>query len=106
MTNEQFVTQNRDKWERLTQLVSRSGGSGIRRMPPEELAALGELYRTVTSDFALAQRDFAGQPVEQYLNQLVARAHAAIYRGRPAQALNLAEFLLVTFPRTFRQLAV
>jgi uncharacterized membrane protein SpoIIM required for sporulation len=106
MTPDQFVTANKEKWERLAQLVNRSGGSGIRRMPPEDLDALGELYRTVTSDLALAQRDFAGLPVEQYLNQLVARAHAVIYRGRPAQALNLAEFLTVTFPRTFRQLSV
>jgi uncharacterized membrane protein SpoIIM required for sporulation len=41
----------------------------------------------------------------QYLNQLVARAHAAVYRGRPAQAFHLIEFLVETFPRTFRKLA-
>jgi uncharacterized membrane protein SpoIIM required for sporulation len=105
VTIDDFIAQNKGKWERLSQLVNRSSGSGIRRMAPDELDALGELYRTVASDFALAQRDFAGQPVVTYLNQLVARAHAAVYRGRPTQALNLVEFLLITFPRTFRQLA-
>lgn len=105
MTAEEFIAQNKDHWERLAQLVDRSAGSGIRRMEPHELDMLGELYRTATSDFALAQRDFAGQPVVPYLNQLVARAHAAVYRGRPTQAINLLEFLSVSFPRTFRKLA-
>lgn len=105
MTADEFITHNKERWERLAQLVDHSAGSGIRRMHPEDLDALGELYRTVTSDFALAQRDFAGQPVVLYLNQLIARSHAAIYRGRPAQAVNLLEFLFVTFPRTFRRLA-
>jgi uncharacterized membrane protein SpoIIM required for sporulation len=106
MTAEQFVTANRAKWERLAQLVSRAGGSGIRRLQSDDLDALGELYRTATSDLALAQRDFHGQPVERYLNQLVAQAHAAVYRGRPSQALNPLRFFSVTFPRTFRALAV
>jgi uncharacterized membrane protein SpoIIM required for sporulation len=105
MTADQFVAANRDKWDRLAHLVDRSGGHGIRLFTPEELDALGDLYRATTSDFALAQRDFHGQPVERYLNQLVARAHAAIYRGRPSQALNLKAFFLGTFPRTFRALA-
>ena len=105
MNTDQFITLNKDKWDRLSHLVGRSAGSGIRRMQPDELRELGELYRTVTSDFALAQRDYAGQPVVRYLNQLVARAHAAVYRGRPAQVVNLIDFLLITFPRTFRRLS-
>jgi uncharacterized membrane protein SpoIIM required for sporulation len=105
MNADQFISKNRDKWDRLTHLVSRSSGSGIRHMQPSELRELGELYRTVTSDFALAQRDYAGQPVVSYLNQLVAQTHAAIYRGRPSQAVNLLDFLFVTFPRTFRHLS-
>ena len=105
MTSDQFIAENKDKWDRLSHLVDLSAGSGIRRLRPEELDMLGELYSTVTSDFALAQRDFAGQPVVTYLNQLIAKAHSAVYRGRPAQAINLVEYLLVTFPRAFRRLA-
>ena len=106
MTADQFVAANRDKWDRLAHLVDRSGGNGIRLLKPAELDALGELYRSATSDFALAQRDFHGQPVERYLNQLVARAHAAIYRGRPSQALDLVRFFFDTVPVTFRALAL
>jgi len=99
-----FVTQNKGKWDRLNQLVSRSSGNGIRRMQSDELDELGELYRNVTSDFAMAQRDYKGHPVTAYLNQLVGLAHAAVYRGRPAQALNVIDFLFTQFPRTYRRL--
>ena len=101
---DQFVTQNKDKWERLAQLVGKAAGNGIRRMKPDELEELGELYRNETSDFALAQRDYKGQRVATHLNQLVARAHAAVYRGRPSQGLNLIDFLFSQFPRAFRRL--
>ncbi|MCL4505107.1 MAG: stage II sporulation protein M [Chloroflexi bacterium] len=104
MNAEQFIAANREKWDRLSQLVARSAGSGIRRMQPGELEELGNLYRTATSDFALAQRDYAGQPVVVYLNQLVARAHSAVYRGRPAQRIDLYDFLARRFPRTYRAL--
>ena len=99
-----FIKENRSRWERLAYLVDRSAGNGIRLMKPDELVELGELYRNVTSDLALAQRDYSGHTVAAYLNQLIARAHAAVYRGRPAQALNLVEFMLSQFPRTCRKL--
>jgi len=105
MRVETFIEANQANWELLTALVERAAGNGIRRMKADELEQLGELYRTATSDFALAQRDFAGHPVVSYLNQLVAKSHGVIYRGRPAAAWNMLEFFAVTFPRTFRKLA-
>ncbi len=104
MNADQFIAANREKWERLSDLIAHSAGNGIRRMPAGELEELGNLYRTVTSDFALAQRDFRGQAVTAYLNQLVARAHSAVYRGRPARATGLLDFLWRQFPRTYRAL--
>ncbi|MCS7060804.1 MAG: stage II sporulation protein M [Anaerolineae bacterium] len=105
MKVEQFIELNRANWEMLAALTQRAAGHGIRRMKTEELEQLGELYRSATSDFAVAQRDFAGHPVVSYLNQLIGQAHGAIYRGRPSGAWNIIEFFIVTFPRTFRKLA-
>jgi uncharacterized membrane protein SpoIIM required for sporulation len=51
---------------------------------------------------ALAQRDFPRHRVTQFLNQLVARAHAAVYRGEPLAFRRFVEFFRVDFPRTFR----
>ncbi len=105
MRVETFVEANKANWELLAALVERAAGNGIRRLTQAELEQLGELYRIATSDFALAQRDFAGHPVVSYLNQLVAKTHGVVYRGRPSAAWNAIEFFTVTFPRTFRKLA-
>ena len=37
-----------------------------------------------------------------YLNQLVARAHAVIYRSEPLATNRLKRYVTTTFPRTFR----
>lgn len=105
MRVETFIEANKANWELLAALVERAAGNGIRRMTADELEQLGELYRIATSDFALAQRDFAGHPVVGYLNQLVGKAHGVIYRGRPSAAWNVIAFFTATFPRTFRKLA-
>jgi uncharacterized membrane protein SpoIIM required for sporulation len=57
----------------------------------------------VTSDLALAQRDYAGHKVTIYLNQLVARAHAIIYRGEPMAYKRLLRFVTLGFPRAYRR---
>ena len=64
---------------------------------------LGALYRLATSDLALAQRDYPDQRVTQYLNQLVARAHAMVYQTQPLAAGRLWAFAARGFPRAYRQ---
>ena len=68
-----------------------------------ELNELGRLYRQVTSDLALAQRDFPDQKVTIYLNRLVASAHALIYRSEPLRWGALGRFYRHTFPQLYRQ---
>jgi hypothetical protein len=62
-----------------------------------------QYYRQATSDLAMAQRDFPRHQVTGYLNQLVGRAHAVIYRDEPLQANRLSRFALRGFPRLFRK---
>ena len=81
----------------------------LRRSPQalsaQELEEFGRLYRAATSDLALAQRDFPGAQVTQYLNQLVGNAHAALYRGEPPHWRQLRELYTYRFPRLYRKLA-
>jgi uncharacterized membrane protein SpoIIM required for sporulation len=102
MQVEEFVTSRQADWARLSALLDRSR-SGLRRLSAEELEELGALYRAATSDLALAQRDFGGHQVTRYLNQLVGRAHALIYRGEPWGWQRIARFFGVTFPHLYRQ---
>lgn len=101
MLAEDFITIKRPAWERLTTLLNRSQ-SGLVNLSAEELQELGRLYRQATSDLAVARRDFAAHAVTGYLNGLVARAHAAIYRDKSARLRQLGLFFSQTFPRIFR----
>ncbi len=90
-------------WKRLSNLVDRSQSS-VQRLTPAEIKELGQLYRSASSDLALAQRDFPDHKVTIYLNQLVGRAHAVVYRGRPLARNRFKVFITTDFPQTFRDL--
>lgn len=73
-----------------------------RRLTASERNELGLLYRALTSDLALAQRDFPNQQVTHYLNQLVGRAHTLIYRSEPLRRQRLVHFYRRRFPQLYR----
>jgi len=98
----QFYESRQADWKALTRLLDRSQG-GIRQFSSGDINTLGRLYRAATSDLAVAQRDFAGHRVTVYLNQLVARAHAVVYRGEPMAYNRLLRFARAGFPRAYRQ---
>ena len=103
MNLDTFLAQRRPNWQALEDLLTR-----VQKNPAAlsaiELNELGRLYRTITSDLALAQRDFPQQRVTVYLNQLVGRAHAQIYRGEPLRRRALWTFFRYTFPQLYRAL--
>lgn len=72
------------------------------RLTASELNELGLLYRALTADLALAQRDFPNQQVTRYLNQLVGRAHTLIYQGEPLRRRRLVHFYRRGFPQLYR----
>jgi uncharacterized membrane protein SpoIIM required for sporulation len=102
MLLDEFVAQRQTSWARLEELLTRASRD-MAALSEADLDDLGRLYRLATSDLALAQRDFTGQRVTTYLNQLVARAHTLIYRGEPLQWGRVRRFYAHTFPRLYRQ---
>jgi uncharacterized membrane protein SpoIIM required for sporulation len=102
MLAEDFIQRKRPSWERLTALLNRTG-SGLVGLSAEELQELGRLYRQATSDLAVARRDFPQHPVSAYLNGLVGRAHAQVYREKGTRMHSLVTFFTHTFPQKFRQ---
>lgn len=98
-----FLNQRRPKWQRLETLLKKSQRS-LQSLSVDEVDELGQLYRTATSDLALARQDFAGHNVTTYLNQLVGRTHSFLYRGEPLRRQWLTQFFGQTFPRLYRAL--
>ncbi len=101
MNAEQFYRSRQADWQQLTALLDKS--QQMNRLSPDEVQKMGLLYRSVTSDLALAQREFPRHQVTTFLNQLVARGHATIYQGEPLAVRRLKHYLLVGFPSTFQE---
>ena len=103
MQFDSFIRRQENNWRRLEELTDRTRGNA-EALSETELHEFGRLYQITSSDLALAQRDFPGQRVTRYLNQLVGRAHALLYREEPLRRQQLLNFYRLAFPRLYRRL--
>jgi uncharacterized membrane protein SpoIIM required for sporulation len=99
---EELVRTRRASWERLETLL-KALRRRRQRLSPEDLVEIGALYRRATSDLAIARRDFPRRRVTAYLEQLVGRAHPAVYRREAATLAGFVRFFTSVFPRAFRE---
>jgi uncharacterized membrane protein SpoIIM required for sporulation len=74
-----FLRQNEARWKAYEQ----------RATGPEELAAR---FIALTDDLAYAQTFYPGSPTTQYLNDLTARQHQALYKNKPESTGRFGEF--------------
>src|SRR3954462_8231931 len=98
---EGFVARRRDRWARLSALLDRARASR-QKLTVDELDELAVLYRRATGDLAIARRDFPSDRATLFVNQLLTRGHAIIYRGRPASLRRLGRFFATELPREYR----
>lgn len=116
-----FVEERRPRWRRLEQLVQGLESGGVRALsraaphPGPAPAARGEgdrvvetarelaqLYRAACADLIRARSETANAELIGYLNGLVGRSYAAIYRGKRFRLAAVARFVLVQLPRRIR----
>lgn len=95
------MARRRDDWARLESLLERAAGGSL-TLAPEDALQLASLYRQATADLARARRDWPEDRVEVYLNGLVSRGHAVVYRRRLPLLPRVAEFYTRTLPQTYR----
>jgi uncharacterized membrane protein SpoIIM required for sporulation len=98
---DRFVEDHRARWARLGALVERAGGR-VARLGADEVLELGALYRSATSDLAVARRDFPHDTVSERLNDVVAAAHALVYSESPASSRRLRRFVTRELPAAAR----
>lgn len=98
---DRFVEDHRARWARLGALVERAGGR-VARLGADEVLELGTLYRSATSDLAVARRDFPRDTVAERLNDVVAAAHALVYSESPASGRRLRRFVTRELPAAAR----
>lgn len=100
-----FIQRRQADWRQLEALLGQVDGPNV-ALSPEDVRELGLLYRAAVSDLALAQRDYPNQPLTQYLNRLVARGHASLYRSEPLAIRRIVRYLTHGLPQTYRRLWV
>ncbi len=98
MTTAEFIQKKQTTWNELEALLNQS-----RRANAQQLNRLGYLYRRVTSDLAVARRDFPQDRCVTYLNELASRAHSTVYQTTPLKRGSLWQFLRHGFPQVFRE---
>jgi uncharacterized membrane protein SpoIIM required for sporulation len=103
VTQATFVERRRDAWIALETILARAGRRGLRALDPQAAGDLGRLYRAVTSDLAYAQARAYDARLREYLNRLVARAHAHVYGGAATTGrARIARFFTHDFPAEVR----
>ncbi len=104
MTVNEFIQQREKDWQRLETLINQH--KGRKPLNAREVHELGTLYRAVTSDLALARRDYSDQRVTLFLNQLLTRTHSFIYQQDVSDFRQLVRYFTHRIPQVFRQTAV
>src|SRR3954454_18964907 len=103
MPSDRFITERKNNWERLEELLDSLDRSSIRRLHREEVRELGRSYRRAASDLAIARAESRDPRLVNYLNSLVIRAHGRIYRADAQGGKRIREFFARELPQTFRR---
>ncbi len=97
-----FLTDNKDNWQRLEDLLVMQRGGGLRGLTRVELREFGELYRRAAADLAIARAETRDPKLINYLNSLVIRAHGKIYRAESQGVSFIWRFFGQELPLAFR----
>ena len=100
---DRFITQRKNAWQRLEDLLKLLDTATLRRLRREEVRELGRIYRRTASDLAIARAESRDPRLVNYLNSLVIRAHGRIYRAESQGWKRVLEFFTRELPQTFRR---
>lgn len=98
----QFLLRRQENWRRLEALLQQVEERGLQQLTPAEVREFGTLYRRTSSDLVTARAKTANAEILEYLNDLVARAYAQVYRARRFRPRDIITFFVVDFPRLIR----
>lgn len=103
MPADRFITQRKNAWQRLEELLNLLDHSSLGRLRREEVRELGRIYRRTASDLAIARAESRDPRLVNYLNSLVIRAHGRIYRANAQGGKKVLHFFTHELPQTFRR---
>lgn len=104
MLSNSWINLRKDNWSRLETLARQAEAHGVASLTHDELRDFGLLYRQAASDLSATRADRGSRALEQYLNQVVGRAHHFVYSGERISPLTVWRFLAHGYPRLLRRL--
>jgi uncharacterized membrane protein SpoIIM required for sporulation len=103
MISVSWLKKRQSYWSRLEALLERVKGQGFHGLSRSELRELGLLYRQTATDLSAVRGDPSSVQQARYLNQLLGRAHNAIYSGQKKTASGVWRFYVDEYPAIFRR---
>jgi uncharacterized membrane protein SpoIIM required for sporulation len=103
MPSDRFISQRKNAWQRLEDLLKLLDHASLRRLGREEVRELGRIYRRTASDLAIARAESRDPRLVNYLNSLVIRAHGRIYRADAQGGKKIRRYFTHELPQTFRR---
>lgn len=104
MISNRWIEQRQGSWAKLDSFTRQVESSGIRALSSSELREFGLLYRQTAADLSAVRSDRVSGSLEEYLNNLLSRAHNRIYTGRKTGFRSILSFMTRDYPRVFRRL--
>jgi uncharacterized membrane protein SpoIIM required for sporulation len=103
MISVSWLNKRQTYWSRLESLLARVKEQGLHGLSRSELRELGLLYRQTATDLSAVRSDPSSVQQSRYLNQLLGRAHNAIYSGQKKTVGGVWQFYRWEYPRIFRR---
>ena len=104
MISVSWLKKRQPYWSQLESLLARVKQHGLHALSRSELRELGLLYRQTATDLSAVRGDPSSVQQSRYLNQLLGRAHNAIYSGQKKTVGGVWQFYHAEYPRIFRRL--
>ncbi len=102
MKSLEFRREREASWLELEELLKAADRSGLRHLPPDDLARLPGLYRGALASLAVARAISLDTALLAYLEGLCARAWIRVYARQGSLVDVVKDFLVRGFPRAMR----
>jgi len=103
MISVSWLKKRQPYWARLESLLADIKQHGLYGLGRDELRELGLLYRQTATDLSAVRGDTSSVQQSRYLNQLLGRAHNAVYSGQKKTFGRVVQFFWTEYPIIFRQ---
>jgi uncharacterized membrane protein SpoIIM required for sporulation len=98
-----WLKKRQPYWARLESLLGDIKQHGLHALGRDDLRELGLLYRQTATDLSAVRSDPSSVQQSRYLNQLLGRAHNAVYSGQKKTVSRVIQFFWNEYPVIFRR---